>query len=403
MNKNYYKYFLIVAMVVALLFGFFFSITYSKIKLVSLLRHIMPQREFTSNTNVLIIGVDNSIEGTRRADTIMLVNINPHTKYIGVISIPRDTYLAVRNHGQTKINSAYAYGGIKLLRDSLADFLNIPIPYYVEINLSSVAQAVDEIGGVEINVEKRMYYVDHAGDLYIDLYPGKQVLDGNHAVQYIRFRKDQEGDIGRIKRQQKFIDASAKKALSMGSLFRVPRLIKNFSRHVKTNLNPSLIINLSLKMREAYELGQLDMQTLPGKEAIIDGISYLIPDRRVSISIITRLIKGYEIITGPLQDQKKPPELSVEILNGNGIKNMGKNAERKFRQMAYRIAALGDADHYKYKKTILVNWHSEQTEDEAFILARKLHLNPANIIHLNYPDKKIAFTLILGHDWPLAR
>lgn len=163
------------------------------------------------------------------------------------------------------------------------------------------------------------------------------------------------------------------------------------------------MINLSLKMREAYELGQLDMQTLPGKDTIIDGISYLMPDRQNSIAIINRLIKGYEIIAGPLKDQKKPPELYVEILNGNGIKNMGRNAERKFKQMQYRIANIGDADHYNYKKSLVVNWHGEKTEDESFILARKLHLNPAQIIHLNYPDKKTNFTLILGHDWPLAR
>jgi len=191
--------------------------------------------------------------------------------------------------------------------------------------------------------------------------------------------------------------------MRVGTIIRVPRLIYKFSRHVKTNLSSSQIINLSMKLREAYELNHLEVATLPGIELILDNISYLEPNRPEALNIIQRLVKGYELIPSPLADLRKPPEIAIEILNGNGINRMGINASKKLNRFGYNVRSLGDAGEYNYKHTLLVNWHGARNEDEAYILARKLYIKPINIINFNYPAKKLDFTLVLGHDWPIER
>lgn len=402
MEKKYKKW-LLIGVFLALFSGFIVSLQYAKITMAAIFMKTMPQRQFTESINILLVGMDKNINGSQRTDTIMLANINPFTKHIGLISIPRDTRIFIDGHGYKKINSAYTYGGITLLAKSIADFLQITIPYYVLIDLQGAAQIIDQVGGVELNVEKRMYYVDHAGDLFIDLQPGRQILNGNKALQYVRFRGDVDADISRMKRQQNFVKALANKFMSIGTIIRVPRLIYKFSRHVKTNLTSSQIINISMKLREAYELNQLEVATLPGQELILDNISYLEPNRTEALQIIQRLVKGYELIGNPLPDLKKPPELSIEVLNGNGINRMCSNATKKLRALGYYVKSIGDAGEYNYKKTILVNWHSDRNEDEAYILARKLYIKPNNIINFNYPNKNLDFTLVLGHDWPIER
>jgi LCP family protein required for cell wall assembly len=398
-----YKKLFILAVIIALFSGFLFSLQFAKVTMSGILMKAMPQRKFTESTNILLVGMDKNIDGAQRTDTLMLVNINPYTKHIGLISIPRDTRLFVEGHGYKKINSAYTYGGVKLLAKSLADYLQITIPYYVMIDLNGAGQIIDDLGGVELNVEKRMYYVDHAGDLYIDLQPGRQRLTGSKALQYVRFRGDPDADLSRMKRQQNFIKALANRCMSIGTIVRVPRLIYKFSRHVKTNLSSSQIISLSFKLREAYELNNLEVATLPGQELIMDNISYLEPNRLEALQIVQRLIKGYELIPSPLADLRKPPEISVQILNGNGINRMGINASKKLKKLGYVVHSIGDAGEYNYKHTLLVNWHGERNEDEAYILARKLYIRHTNMITFDNPQKKLDFTLVLGHDWPIER
>ncbi len=376
--------------------------TYSKGVLASIFMKAMPQTQFTSDLNVLVIGVDNKAKGSLRSDTMMIANINPYSKHIGVISVPRDSRIPVEGHGKTKTNHAYAFGGINLLRQSLAEYLGIPIPYYVELEIQGLKDIVDEIGGVELNVEKRMYYVDKAGDLYIDLYPGKQVLDGNKAVQYVRFRADARGDIGRVERQQHFIRAFGKKVLQVGFILRVPRIMARFASHVKTNVPSSQVATLALKVREAYELGHLEVATLPGHPQMIGGISYWIPNEQKVPKLINRFIKGYEL-ANEIPLLKHPEQLRVEILNGNGRPDCANSAYQFLAVRRYGILAVKNASHFDYPKTTLVCWNKKRLQTEALLLAKELYLHPSNIVYFEPQQKDKDFSLILGEDWPLKR
>ena len=190
--------------------------------------------------NVLVYGIDGG-----RADTIMFVSYDPQNKLIDVISVPRDTYHYVPGHesaDQKKINAVYGFksgGGSEGLKSEVSSLLNVPISYYVKVKYEGVKDIVNVLGGVEITVPFNMTYDDPYANppLHINLKKGKQVLDGDKSIQYLRWRKNNgengDGDIGRIARQQKFLNAAAKKAFS----FKLPSVIKTAFNYVYTDMN----------------------------------------------------------------------------------------------------------------------------------------------------------------------
>ena len=121
---------------------------------------------------------------------------------IRALSIPRDTRVSIENVGVSKVNHAYAYGGIKLLRKTVSDFLSIPIHNHIIINSNGIKKLIDEVGGVNVFIENEMKYDDFAGDLHINFKSGDNHLDGENLLKYVRFRNNSKGDIGRIERQQ---------------------------------------------------------------------------------------------------------------------------------------------------------------------------------------------------------
>ena len=160
-------------------------------------------------STIMIMGVDEREDDVGRSDTLMIATVDPKKDQAALLSIPRDTRVKINGHGWDKINAAYAYGGEKLTQRTVEDFLGVNMDHYIIINTHAFQKIIDAIGGIDIDVEKRMYYEDpwdDDGGLVIDLRPGKQHMDGKTAVTYVRFR-DEEGDIGRIKRQQKSMKA----------------------------------------------------------------------------------------------------------------------------------------------------------------------------------------------------
>jgi len=381
---------------IAALFGFFVALSLSRYAIGQTLLKIMPQHHLTSRINVLIIGLDNT-DKTRRADTIMVANINPKTKSIGVISLPRDTRVYIPGVGIEKVNHSYAHGGPNLVRKTVSQFLNIPIPYYVEINLEAVSDIVEKIGGVEMDIDKRMYYVDRAGDLYIDLHPGRQKLNGNKAVQYIRYRADGGGDIGRIARQQNFVRAVANQTMKLTNIFKIPQLIRLTFSHIKTNMPFSTMISLASKMKDAYADGSIDVDTIPGQPMIIDSISYLIPDQDKTQEMVNRVINGYMIVTEDVLAKKS--HLRVEILNGIGQGDIARKVALLVKNNGYQVSWIGNAAHFNYKETKLVNWKGTAKNKEAALLAHELNIKPNHILTHTRPQKPIDFTIVIGSDF----
>jgi LCP family protein required for cell wall assembly len=159
-----------------------------------------------------------------------------------ILGIPRDIGVLIPGIGFTKLVHAYATGGVGRTRAAVVKLLNIPVAHYFVFSLPATRHLVDLIGGVPITVEKRMLYNDHEQGLFINLQPGPQALDGAHAEQYLRFRNDPEGDIGRIRRQQHFLQAALQAAHRPTVWVRLPQIIATARGDLNTDLTSEQLL-----------------------------------------------------------------------------------------------------------------------------------------------------------------
>lgn len=230
-------------------------------------------------STIMIMGVDERGDDVGRSDTLMIATLDPKKNQAALLSLPRDTRVKIKGHGYDKINAAYAYGGHNLTKGTVEGFLGVPMDHYVIINIQAFQRIIDAIGGIDIDVEKRMYYEDpwdDDGGLVINLQPGMQHMDGKTAITYVRFR-DEEGDIGRIGRQQKFMKAVMEKITSPSIITKLPSVIKEVMSSVKTDLSFRQLLEFAGTLKEAQKNG-LKTDMVPGRPLYIDGISYWIPD-----------------------------------------------------------------------------------------------------------------------------
>lgn len=229
--------------------------------------------------NIVVLGVDErpAEQDVGRSDTLFVVMFDKDSKNISLLSIPRDTRVRIPSHGWDKINHAYAYGGRELTQKTVEELLGIRIDNYVMVDFKGFKGLVDAIGGIDINVEKDMYYYDDWDGFKVDLKKGPQHLDGETAIQYVRYR-DEEGDIGRIRRQQHFMLAVYDKITSADMLLHVPGLAKQLTSMIKTNLPVSDMMDIGKALHSMVKEGGLVMATVPGTPKYIDGISYWLPD-----------------------------------------------------------------------------------------------------------------------------
>ena len=228
--------------------------------------------------NIVVMGVDERDGDTGRSDTLFVVMMDPKSNNVSLLSIPRDTMVKIPGRGWDKINHAFAFGGHKLTEQTVEEFLGIQINNYVVIDFRGFKDLVDAIGGIDIDVEKDMYYEDPYDNLVIDLQKGRQHLDGKTAIQYVRYR-DEEGDIGRIKRQQHFMAAIYEKVTSSQIITKMPGLVKELLSMVKTDMPLTDMAKVARAMNTTMkEQKGLNMAMVPGEPVYIDEISYWVPD-----------------------------------------------------------------------------------------------------------------------------
>ena len=228
---------------------------------------------------IMIMGVDERDDDVGRSDTLMIASIDPKTNQASLLSVPRDTRVKIKGHGFDKVNAAYAYGKEKLSQDTVENLLGVNIDHYVIINTKSFKKIIDAIGGIDIDVPKRMHYEDpwdDDGGLIIDFQPGMQHMDGAKAVTYVRYR-DEEGDLGRIRRQQDFMRACMDKIVSPAIIPKLPSVIKEVMDSIQTDLTFRQLLEFAGTLKQSKENG-LKTDMVPGRPLYIDGVSYWIPN-----------------------------------------------------------------------------------------------------------------------------
>lgn len=330
--------------------------------------------------NILIVGCD-EIENHGRADTIVLLSISPKTKDALILSIPRDTRVEILGRGMDKINHAYAFGGESLLTKTVSSFLDVPIHFYAVVDFNGFVYIIDELGGVEIDVEKEMHYVDKAGGVEINLHPGKQILNGEKALQYIRFRYDKLGDLGRIKRQQKLALAVIKKMINFDSMIKIPQISEGMKDYIETNIEARDTVALANLFRGVNQ-EKFRIETVQGEPVYIKGISYLEPNVEEVQQRVKSLIYG------------KNSGMKVEVLNGNAMTGIAHKIANDLELQGFEIVNLGNADNFNYEKTKIIIYSKEVNLNNEF---KKL-FNDFEIVKEYQTNTNLDLIIILGKD-----
>ena len=244
----------------------------------------------------LLMGIDSrsfAESNGVRSDTIMLFNVDRSTGEISIISIPRDTRTAIEGRkNREKINHSFAYGGPELTVNTVSKLLGIDLEYYVVADYQMVKEYVDLAGGVEFDVPMDMTYSDPYADppLEINLKAGSQVLDGDKALQYLRYRKGYtNADLGRIEAQQSFLKSLIKETAKPGIIFKIPGIYKIYRNSINTNI-PIIKMGLYGVSLFKYDLDAINSNILPGTTKNIDGISYFINSDEQTKDLINQIL-----------------------------------------------------------------------------------------------------------------
>ena len=240
---------------------------------------------------ILLSGVDNDAGGS---DTNMLMRFDAVNKTVDVVSLPRDTLMS-NGH---KLNSSYNNGGTEKLRSNIEDMLGVPVDFYVSVDLKGFITLIDQIDGVDFDVPEDMDYDDPYQDLHIHFKKGLQHLNGQQAMEVVRFRHNNDNtgyggrqDLGRIETQQAFLKAVAQKLMKIENL---PAMAETFLKYVKTDLTLGNLIWLA---NQALSMGGMDaisFATLPGDgSGWYKGMSVYALDREQVLEMTNSMLNPY--------------------------------------------------------------------------------------------------------------
>jgi LCP family protein required for cell wall assembly len=255
---------------------------------------VPPEWEGTERVNILLLGGDSrglAQNEVPRSDSMMVVSLDPTTSKAYLFSILRDTYASIPDHYSTRINAALALGGPRLAMETVSNFLDMPVQYYMYADFEGFVALVDAIGGIEYEVEKDMYYTSRADgpEFDINLKKGLQHLDGKMALQYVRFRYDALGDYARTERQRKFMQALADKMKSTSSLIRLPNTLKKVTPYIETNISLNNMLKLGTLAYEAKAEGITSEQIPPAhllREETIEGSAVITVDHEELVNFL---------------------------------------------------------------------------------------------------------------------
>lgn len=341
--------------------------------------------EGDGRVNVLLLGKGGEgHDGADLTDTIIVASVDPVNKTAALVSLPRDFWVTVPGQGSSKINAVYANAknkalrsdpkdtakaeaaGISALKETVAGVLAIPIHYYAMIDFAGFKQAVDIVGGVDINVPQELAVSEHLWDsttrkpYYLNVPAGQQHFDSTKALYFARSRKTStRGDFDRAERQRLFIAALSQKVLSAGTYtnpVKISQLLDAFGSHVSTDFSVGDAVRLMQIAKDIpgdaiVSVGLADPPHVLVQTGMINGQSTVFPTAGVgNFSAIQ------EYIRLKLQDGYILKEAAnVHVLNGTATSGLAKTKADELKSYGYNVTVVGDAPTKTYTKTILVD------------------------------------------------
>ncbi len=348
-----------------------------------------------------------------RTDTIFLLKINKEADRLGMLSIPRDTLVEIsEKYGRDKINSAYSVGfldeydvnghdyekakaaGIHQVRKTVSKFMGVPIDYYVLIKISSAKELVNAIGGINVDVEKDMDYDDNWGNLHIHLKKGRQKLDGDQIVGYSRFRHDEEGDWGRIRRQQQVIKAMVKELKDPSNIMKINKLAEVIKKNVETDIPFAELIDMAHVYKD-FNKDNMVRGVVLGTDVTWGGAASLEPVEEEKARLINRILKN----PGDLKEK----DLRVRIYNGSGVSGIANKLADDFRKKGIQVIDVGNAEKEEVEKTVIEDHYFNKEWTEKF--KEMLDKEDIKVVRKASDDREQNpdYTIIIGKDFPTKK
>lgn len=362
--------------------------------------------EGEGRVNVLLLGVgDSGHAGETLSDSNMVVSINTQTKQVAMISIPRDLRVRIPGYGYGKINTAHARGGIETAEEVVEDILDIPIHYYARANFSGLREAVDAVGGVEIEVQDSLYDPSYPCDANpnrqcgFKISKGRQKMDGITALKYARCRKGNCGDdFGRAMRQQEILKAVREKALSLGTILN-PGKLNKLSNALGDNITTNLSINNIMRLANMLQDAQDDtinvvFSNSPGGFLSAGAGSDLVPlggDFDDIQDFVHAIFK-----VGPIWEENP----SIVIENGTTSVGIAGLLKADIEKEGYRITITRVSNALKrdYKISKIIDYTGGKKPKTASYLQRAVGVTPEQpATPTKYPPAD--FQIILGADY----
>ncbi|WP_138499637.1 LCP family protein [Nostoc sp. PA-18-2419] len=365
----------------------------------------LSQYQLSRPMNILIMGiqpVNGTVDGSPesfagKSDSMQLVRLNPSEKSVRVLSIPRDTMIAIPEKGEkglTKVSDANAQGGPVLAARVVSRTLNnAPIDRYIRISTSGLRELVDQLGGVEVFVPKSMEYKDSSSRLSINLVSGWQTLNGEQAEQFVRFREPGLGDLPRVQRQQALIAALLQRLNSPTVLPRLPQLTRLMRKYFDTNLKLEemmALVNFGLNLNR----DNFQMTVLPGTFSRFskDPDSYWL-----NMTGQQSLLNDYVGVNVPglKPDTRRVPNLKIAIQNASNQPQLTEKVIAYLKQKGFtNIYKVPDWSDTQRQTQIIVQKGNRQVGVD---LQKVLGLGQIDVSAIG--DLESDLTIRIGKDW----
>jgi len=308
--------------------------------------------------NILVMGSDSDPDGTnKRSDTMMLVRVNPNGECLSIFSIPRDLIVDIPGVGQDKVNAAYSIGGAPLAIETVRSLTGQPIHHFVVVDYAGFEQAVDAIGGVYVDVDRR-YFNDNSDAPWgqdfepIDIYPGYQKLKGKDALAFVRFRHT-DSDFIRIARQQYFINDAKAQSMNWGSITKIPELADVFASNTTSDIGRSDLLSL-IKFMMGLSRDHIQESQMP----VVEQNGVVLEDKVAFQEVIDRFVSPVFELQQPQAAGAAPVQipsdttkkLSIEVLNGSGVEGAASVAANLLVQKGCTLATVGGSAANSYEE-----------------------------------------------------
>lgn len=325
---------------------------------------------------------------TGRSDTILVARLDPVSNSLRVISIPRDTQVRIPGNGTQKINAANAIGGVNLALSTVSGFLNdTKIDHYVILNVHGLVDLVNELGGITVEVPKKMQYMDWTAKLKIDLEPGMHTLTGNQAMGFVRFRHDALGDIGRVQRQSIFLRAVLDKALRPDSWSHLPKLLDIAQRYISTDMSVQDMMGMANFVRGVPKSNQV-LTMMPGSFAASG-------DWVVEPSDVRKMVSR---LNGANFVESSKDDIRIAVENSSSTEGMGFKVAKMLNTCGYRNVSVQKANldfENGVKRTRII---AQKANPEDASLVRTDLGSVGDIVNASVGNIESSVTIIIGND-----